>query len=201
MIIQDDQKILVIGKSVNTEMYSLVFFAMARLNSDGTVDASFKFSLFPFDSGIFAATNATVDQSGKIIIEGNGIDSIYIVRYNTDGTLDSSFNGNGGLNLSYTFGINAIAVQSDDKIVASLWGSDMKVMRINANGNIDSTFGTDGIQTIVFNGTSLSNAIAIQNDDKIVLGGVAEIMGITVWPWHNSTQMEVLIIYSAPMER
>ena len=104
VIIQDDQKILVIGQSTIPDVYGLNFFRMGRLNSDGTVDATFNFSLFSLDSGSFATTNATVDKSGKIIIEGNGVDSIYILRYNTDGTLDSSFNGTGGINLPYDNG-------------------------------------------------------------------------------------------------
>ena len=175
VIVQDDQKILVIGQSAISGAYGLNVFRMGRLKSDGTVDTTFNFSLFKLDSGSLATTNATLDETGKIIIEGNGVDSTYILRYNADGTLDSSFNGTGGINLPYENGaiLYAMAVQSDDKIITSLSGSDMKVMRVNADGTIDSTFGTDGIQTIAFNGTSQANAVAIQNDGKIIIGGVA----------------------------
>ncbi len=100
--------------------------------------------------------NAVVLQpDGKLIVAGTTggptTSDFLIVRYNGDGSLDTSF-GNGGKVLT-DFGMqdyaHAIAVQPDGKIVAAGVGegpssTNTVLARYNADGSLDSTFGIGG---------------------------------------------------------
>ncbi len=107
-----------------------------------------------------------------------------LLRYNPDGSLDPSF-GTGGLVLT-DFGLGddealAVALQADGKIVVagSAWNGsdrDLALVRYNADGNLDPTFGTAGKTTFAFrtSSTDLATALAIQADGKIVVAGSAD---------------------------
>ena len=120
-----------------------------RLNTNGTLDTSFKTTI---DEKIIAIAI----QSDRKILVGGG----RIYRVNIDGTKDTSFNTTIGS------AMNAIAIQSDGKILV---GGGLKVYRININGTTDTSFidiGT-GFDNVV-------NAIALQPDGKIWVGGYFE---------------------------
>src|SRR5205814_2320909 len=93
------------------------------------------------------------------------------------GTLDTSFAATGSttLDFGYTDQANAVALQSDGKIVVA--GSDdggapdCAAIRLDTSGTLDATFGTGGSFTQTFGGIDKANAIAIQSDGKIVLAG------------------------------
>jgi uncharacterized delta-60 repeat protein len=128
-----------------------------------------------------------VQSDGKIIVVGRSAGAtntdFAVVRYNRDGDLDTGF-GTGG---KVTTAINAasdeayaVAVQSDGKILvggtteAGASGYDFALVRYNANGSLDTGFGTGGKVTTAFgNGPDKAYAIAVQSDGKIVLGGEA----------------------------
>jgi uncharacterized delta-60 repeat protein len=124
----------------------------------------------------YAATS-TLQSDGKIIIGGsfsqwNGTNVGYIVRLNSDGTLDTTFNTNTGTGAN-TFFVYAIAVQSDGKILVggqfTAWNgtSVNRIVRLNSDGTRDTTFTTN-------TGTGANNtvySIAIQSDGKIVVCG------------------------------
>ncbi len=102
----------------------------------------------------------------------------------TDGTLDNTF-GTGGKVFtpigSQDAAANAVALQSDGKIVVAGWSynsgiyDEIIAARYNANGTIDNTFGTAGI--VVGNPGNYADgyAVAVQSDGKILLAGLAEI--------------------------
>jgi uncharacterized delta-60 repeat protein len=109
----------------------------------------------------------------------NDID-IVVVRYQQDGTLDNSFGSGGSVTLDLGMGDEAawsVAIQADGKIVlAGIAGVDpnwdLMLLRLNANGTIDSTFGINGI--VLPGGSSKPEyleAVAIQTDGKIVTAG------------------------------
>jgi uncharacterized delta-60 repeat protein len=105
------------------------------------------------------------------------------VRYNTDGSLDTSFDTDGkvitaiGSIDSYA---NSIAVQSDGKIVAAGFSLDgarynFAVVRYNTDGSLDTSFDTDGIvTTTIGSGGSYAYSIAVQSDGKIVAAGSSD---------------------------
>ena len=170
-------------------------FAMVRYNANGSVDTTFGsngivITDFPGNEEI---DSMALSLSGQVIAAGAyflypnvGFD---VARYNTNGSLDTTFNGNGML--SYNLGETgsnsfppAIGVQSDSKIViGSHTNSEFAVYRFNVNGSIDTSFGNAGIATT--SGTLSPNVAAtstgaiqgsvtklvIQGDGKIVAAG------------------------------
>jgi uncharacterized delta-60 repeat protein len=101
-----------------------------------------------------------------------------LARYNTNGSLDNTFDGDGKLTISIGFAQSAagLAIQTDGKIlIAGSDGSNFVTARFNANGSPDNTFDGDG-KVITPVGTSNSaeaNSIDIQPDGKIVVSGFA----------------------------
>jgi uncharacterized delta-60 repeat protein len=125
----------------------------------------------------FATANAvTIQPDGKIVVCGgapgtNGFPNATVARYNTDGSPDKGF-GNSGVNtiLGQLEILTAIALQTDGKIVATGGaGEFVDVIRFNANGQLDSSFGSNGIASFTALGTSTSG-IVVQPDDKILVG-------------------------------
>ena len=110
---------------------------------------------------------------GKIVVTGNtGISySKYgcaTVRYNIDGSLDSTF-GSGGIVITSLGLGSAIALQADSKIVVTGF---VHIIRYNIDGSLDSTFGSGGIVTSAIGGVS---SVAIQPNGKILAAGSSEI--------------------------
>jgi hypothetical protein len=123
-------------------------YGLLKLNSDGTLDNTWSYSTTGF-SRIFRIGQ---QSSGKMIISCGDIYSSttvnYIARLNTNGTVDTTFNSGGsGFGNCCT---DAIAVQSDDKIIAAnrskiYNGTSVDyILRLNSNGSIDNTFATVG---------------------------------------------------------
>ncbi|HZH86388.1 MAG TPA: T9SS type A sorting domain-containing protein [Brumimicrobium sp.] len=164
--IQDDDKIIV--GSFRTSYNGLPENAIIRLNANGTHDSTFNTG-----TGFNNAVHSIIVQNnGKIIVQGsiniyNGNPVGNIVRLNSDGSLDTSFDidiGPGGP-------INSIALQSDEKIIiggyfSTFNGNPAKnIARLNTNGSFDNSFLIGaGFNDDVY-------AIAIQNDDKIIVTG------------------------------
>ncbi|MGB8367156.1 MAG: delta-60 repeat domain-containing protein, partial [Candidatus Babeliales bacterium] len=102
--------------------------------------------------------------------------------YNTDGSLDTTFNPTGSLpgtvttNFGGTDVANDVVLQKDGKIVAvGRAVNDFGVARYSTNGNLDTTFNPTGILpgtvTTDFGGTDFSDGVVIQKDGKIVAAG------------------------------
>ncbi|MFK7810493.1 MAG: T9SS type A sorting domain-containing protein, partial [Saprospiraceae bacterium] len=101
-----------------------------------------------------------------------------IVRYNQDGTVDSSFStvNQDGIFLGPLGECFAIAIQSDGKIVAagavSNGGDDFQLARYNMDGTIDNSFGTNGVVTTDLGGENeIARSVVIQPDGKIIVAG------------------------------
>jgi uncharacterized delta-60 repeat protein len=123
-------------------------------------------------------TDVAVQADGKIVVSGAAGGDFALVRYNADGSLDTTFSGDGMQTADFggaSDGANGIAVQADGKIVAAGAGGDhgdFALVRYNADGSPDTTFSYDGKQTTDFGGASDgANGIAIRADGKIVAGG------------------------------
>jgi uncharacterized delta-60 repeat protein len=125
--------------------------------------------------------DSAIQADGKIVVVGRRespiVDFDYLVaRYNADGTLDLTFNGTGFYILPIGLQIqsaNAVAIQSDGKIVVAGgvnggFTSIATIFRLNSNGTLDTSFDTDGIQSVSSSGEALS--MVIQTDGKIVVG-------------------------------
>jgi uncharacterized delta-60 repeat protein len=168
---QADGKILVIF-SISTEQG-----IVTRYLSNGTLDVSYGVGGFSQVINI-GVQSAALQSDGKVVVVGNsynGSDNDFAVaRIKTNGNLDSSF-GLKGVRVT-DFGFydqgNGVAIQSNGQIVvAGTVGEDFGVARYNTNGSLDLSFSTDGRQTTDFGFFEQANAVAIQNDGKIVVAG------------------------------
>ncbi|HEX7999045.1 MAG TPA: FG-GAP-like repeat-containing protein [Pyrinomonadaceae bacterium] len=192
VVVQPDGKLVVVGY-YNVD--GTPDFMVARYNTDGSPDTSFDAdgrTITPIFSGNNIALAAALQPDGKIVVAGfasNGTNSDFaLVRYNTDGSLDTTFDTDGIVTtpiLSSNDIAFAVAVQPDGKIVAA--GSattgnstDFALARYNPNGSLDSSFDTDGkLTTPFFNSYEEAYAVALQPDGKIVAVGYTN-LGVSV---------------------
>jgi uncharacterized delta-60 repeat protein len=169
--IQADGKIVVAGFATNSvqNCYSGggagYNFAVVRYNPNGSLDATFNGTgkvITPINTSI--ATSVAIQADGKIVVAGDSYHSsrgvFTLVRYNTNGSLDTSFD-NDGIVTTGVGGAFAVAIQADGKIVAA----GTVVFRYNTDGSMDTTFNGTGIVTLP---DSLANSVAIQADGKIL---------------------------------
>jgi uncharacterized delta-60 repeat protein len=184
VVIQSDDKIVAVGSSSNG---SNLDFAAVRYHADGSLDGSFGTAgmvTTDFVSSDDYAYAAALQTDGKIVAAGQSSSvsnrDFALVRYDTDGNLDTSF-GTGG-KVTTGFGTSddyayAVTLQSNDKIVAAGasddgTGSDFALVRYNSNGGLDTSFNTTGmVTTPLGTGDDFAHAVAIQSDDKIVTAG------------------------------
>jgi uncharacterized delta-60 repeat protein len=171
VVVQPDGKILIGG-----DFGGII---IVRLNEDGSLNDSFTLAL-AYDAS-FSAANASsiaLQADGKILVGGNFI--LYnfenfnrIIRLNSDGSIDYSFNPGSGLNSQFFLApyVASIAIQSDGKILlgglfTSYDNEDRFFMtRINSDGSLDYSF------NIGIGATTIVNSFAFQSDGKILAGG------------------------------
>ena len=193
LAVQPDGKLVVAGESIGSPSYS--DFAVVRLNADGSLDPTFGSAgkVTTRLRNVNDRLHALVLQAdGKIVVGGESYDGsiggthfdFALVRYRADGSLDTGF-GNGGI--VYTqIGPSAdscwaLALQSDGRIVAggnsynAATDHDFALVRYNANGTLDTTFGSGGkVTTTILPGSNswdVLYALALSPDGKITAAG------------------------------
>jgi uncharacterized delta-60 repeat protein len=184
--LQPDGKIVMAGYTASGG--SGFTFALARYNSDGSLDLTFDGdgkveagSGSPYKGGL---ADVALQPDGKIIVGGqtfNGANHDFILlRFNSDGSPDASFDLDGQVTTDFAGDEDycySIALQPDGKILAAgrsfKDGSlDFAVARYNADGSLDTSFGTAGKVTTDFAaGDDWGMALALQTDGGIVLAG------------------------------
>ncbi len=182
--IQPDGKIIVVGDNSNP---ANVDFKIVRYNANGTLDTSFDgdgMVVTPIGDSVDVAYSVVIQPDGKILVSGRSdsnpvfVTTFAMVRYNTNGSLDNTFDGDGivimpGAGNAIT---DSMALQPDGKIViahniffSNSFSYGLAVLRYNSNGSLDTSFNTTGsLQTVV--GTNVEFAsLALQQDGKIVV--------------------------------
>ena len=143
LTVQPDGKILVAGQSYNGSDFD---FALVRYDADGLLDTSFSTDgKLTTDIGLDNdyAHSVTVQADGKILMAGSSNDNFALIRYNANGTLDTSFNGTGKLttDIGSTDTGYSVTVQPDGKIlVAGTSGGDFALLCYNSDGTLDTRF-------------------------------------------------------------
>jgi len=182
--IQPDGKLVITGHMEDYEGDEQI--SLTRLNTDGFPDTSFGTNgkgtvTSPLTSYQSSNSALVLEPDGKIVVTGSifpysGIadEDVVIARFNNNGSLDTTFDGD-GIVIS-DFGNhengNDIVLQADGKIIVTgKSGSDVLLARYNSNGSLDNTFGDNGKVINDFGGNEDSKAIKLQPDGKIVIAG------------------------------
>lgn len=169
LALQPDGKILATGSIVinttDTNPYGVL-----RLNTDGSIDTDF-YGSFALEGG---GSSIVIQEDGKILVGGlftsyDGQPYNRIVRLNEDGSVDTTFNIGTGFNNW----VQLIVLQEDGKILAGGWFTEYngesynRIIRLNSDGSIDTTFNIGTGFDFVMNISS----ITIQPNGKILVGG------------------------------
>lgn len=174
--LQQNGKIIVLGTFSN--LSGQLFDRIFRLNSDGSLDTSFK--SFSGEASTPLLETIVIQSDDKILLGGdfdainlddiNSVTLSKIARLNSDGTYDTSFDSSVGINsVGY---VNSIALQPDGKIIVGGFFQSYnnvdrgKIARLNTDGSLDSSF-NPGIGV----GNGEVNSISIQSDGKIIIVG------------------------------
>jgi uncharacterized delta-60 repeat protein len=198
--LQPDGKIIVVGQTHDPSTGENV--AMARYNTDGSLDSSFG----PMHNGRVVTHSGYVDDApnweqasdvmvlpsgtivvvGDIVYGGSGYTHCFVAQYLSTGFLDSSFDGDGMISYTYspTFGSTATAVTYDSTMLkyviagntATGSGSDFAVARLNPSGTLDSSFGVAGrvATTFGFSSSDAAHTLAVVSSSRIVAAGISE---------------------------
>jgi uncharacterized delta-60 repeat protein len=197
MTIDSAGRIVVAGNANMGTGAGGVNFALARYHFDGSLDGSFDgdglvtTAMAPGDN-IDVVSGIAIDENGKIVAggvadSGGFIFDLALVRYNPDGSLDTSFGTGGKVTTNVGPGNSDddhedLVIQATGKILVggstapTVIGvdSDFMVARYNPDGSLDSSFGSGGIvttNTAAANGSDEIYDIALQSDAKLVASG------------------------------
>ncbi len=172
--VQPDGKVLIGGSfsSYNGTARGRI----ARLNTDGSLDTA-------FDPGVGASSTVVsmvLQTDGKVLIGGsfssyNGTARNRIARLNADGSLDTTFDPGVGAISGVGWesaSIHSVAAQADGKVlIGGNFGAynhmpRLRIVRLNANGNLDTTFDPSA------GASSSVHSVAAQSDGKVLIGGL-----------------------------
>jgi uncharacterized delta-60 repeat protein len=191
LLVQPDGKIIV-GGEVSIVFGDTVYMALIRYNSNGSIDNSFGVNgkvLTNFANVSCSLKALALQPDGKIVAVGYTLDKAItantktdfaIVRYNANGSLDTSFDGDGRVTTDFDSAIDiayALAIQTDGKIVVagdSRQGLKMQsvMARYNANGSLDLSFNATGkvFTTLVSDNDYQLYTVTVLQDNNILLG-------------------------------
>lgn len=188
-VLQSDAKILAVGyitlgKNIGNNI------GLVRYNENGALDSSFGINgkVTTQVKGFETPTGIDVQSDGKIVVAGytsnpteNGdLNTVFILRYNSDGSIDKSFGEKGIYQATIVEPIilNGFALSSDGNMFI---GGNYKVSnqyaffirKVTSAGTIDINFGVNGQSNYPFSGVVGSglSSIAIQTDNKILAAG------------------------------
>jgi uncharacterized delta-60 repeat protein len=165
-------------------------FGVARYNSDGSLDTSFDGDgkvTTDFgtdgDGSLEEARDVAIESNGRIVAVGathvSFQDDFAVARYNSDGSLDASFDGDG--KVTTDFGISetarAVSTYPNGNIVAAGGtgggATDFALARYKSDGSLDLSFDADGRVVTDFGAQEYAFGVAIQTDGSIVAAGPA----------------------------
>ena len=178
LAIQADEKIIAAGYTLVNFSYD---FALARYNSDGSLDSSFgeNGKIHTDFGGEDLANTVKILPDNKILVAGTAANGAALVRYNTNGSLDLSFGVGGRAFPAVGLVITSIVLQPDGKILGAgvtIIGEDQSflVIRLNSDGSLDQSFGNSGkVVTDFFSDADAALDVELQTDGRIIVGGYA----------------------------
>jgi len=188
LALQTDQKIIAAGSTKTAGGFTDL--ALARYNTDGSLDASFGVGgkiTTDFETRDDQALAVLLTSNGKILVGGYanptaGARKMALARYNADGSLDASFGSGGKVTTTFSGGnseARALVMLSDGTIIAAgRAGFDFALAAYQADGAPLTAFGSGGRVTTDFGGfADAANALLAQSDGSLVAAGEAELEG------------------------
>ncbi len=179
VLVQPNGRIVVAGGGAAADR-----FCVARLRSNGVLDTAFGsggkrvigFGGRGLGESVFGAA---LQPDGKIVLVGGSGLRAAVARLNPNGSLDTTFSGDGKKTFNWAPGdfsrARAVLVLANGKLVVAGFsgpeGGDVQVARLKANGALDTAFGTGGKAAVDFGGTDFGLALARQADGRIVVAG------------------------------
>ncbi|WP_417939119.1 calcium-binding protein [Flavobacterium sp. RS13.1] len=166
MVVQPDGKIILGGRF--DTFNGIAHSKLVRLNPDGSIDSSFSIGM-GFDKNVYAID---LQSDGKVIVGGsflnyNGVSNKRILRLNSDGTLDMSFNSGTGFSNG---DVRSILVQPDNRILigGSFSGNynrtaSLRLLRLSSDGVFDPSFSV-GLNSTLY-------TMGFTSDHKLLIGG------------------------------
>jgi uncharacterized delta-60 repeat protein len=184
LAIQADGKIVAAGTA--NYLTRRARFALVRLDTEGTLDTSFGGDgrvRTNFTRNFDGAFSVAIQADQKIVAAGQAAKNVGVARYNSDGTLDTSFGGDGKVTTSFTRRFDYaddVEIEAGGKIVvaggANIFRSDSRfaLARYNSDGTLDTSFGGDGkLKTNFTPGRDIAFNVGVQADGNIVAAGRA----------------------------
>jgi uncharacterized delta-60 repeat protein len=199
VVVQADGKIVVAGTSNNG---SINDFALVRYNTNGSLDTSFGNGgkvTTDFGGSQDAGLSVVVQADGKLVVAGYSGYDFALVRYNTNGSLDTGFGGTGKVTTDFGSSQDeghSVVVQSDGKLVVAGTSNtggnyDFALVCYNADGSLDTSFGNGGkVTTAIGSSYDVGQSVAVQTDRKIVVAG---------YSWNGSNTDFALVRYGADL--
>jgi uncharacterized delta-60 repeat protein len=180
--LQADAKIVVAGYAYSGSNCSL---ALARYNSDGSLDATFDGDgtlLTSVGAGYDYGYSVAIQTDGKIVVAGQSDGSFLVIRYHPDGMLDTDFAGDGKVmvKVGSSSSARSLAIHDDGKIVVAGYTSngsddDFAMVRLDPTGGLDASFGNQGMLVTAFDSADDDWAfgLALQSDGRLVAAGLS----------------------------
>ena len=184
LALQPDGKVVVAGFATDSSPDT----ALVRYTAGGVLDTGFDGDgkqIVPVGPLEDEANGVAIAPDGRIVVAGYVSGATFVdttvLRFNPNGSLDSTFDGDGIVQTDASPLIddqaNAVAVQADGKVVVA--GSvgtgndtDFEILRYRTDGTLDPAFDDDGIVILdIGDSTDRANAVTIQPDGKIVVAG------------------------------
>ena len=190
--IQPDGKIVLAGdfERVLSNGEIVSDFTLARFNANGSLDMPFGTSgtgqvATDIGNAANSGLNLVLQANGAMVVSGKplgnqpGFDHTDVVRYNANGTPDTSFGNGGKLTLAGVDVGQGLVVQPDGKLVlvgtmlqaAAPATSRFVLMRLMADGSPDTSFGTAGTASTALSENASASGLALQADGKLVVVG------------------------------
>ena len=156
--------------------------AVARINTDGTLDNSFNATGLLFVNFPFAAQGlgVKIQPDGKILSVGKAMNAAgnydyALVRINANGSYDNSFDGDGKWTRDFNGGMDEatdVDSQPNGKLIisgtASIPALTPTLVRLNADGSYDNSFDGDGVRPIFIAPGNTGQSVIAQPDGRIM---------------------------------
>jgi uncharacterized delta-60 repeat protein len=184
VVVQANGRIVVAGLGTAARR-----FCVARLRANGNLDTTFgtrgkrTISFGGDDEGAFGAA---LQPDGKIVLVGDSDFRVAVARLNPNGSLDTTFSGDGKVLFSWgaISRATAVLVMPSGKLLVGGFsgpeGGNVQLARLNPGGALDGSFGTGGKAAVDFGGDDFGNALARQANGRILIAGRSTTAGAIV---------------------